>query len=62
MDIIATKCAVEYARKWTVDDNKGPLLLEFSYISLWRALVHFPFYFISWFNYVITRMSNPGTT
>jgi pyruvate dehydrogenase E1 component alpha subunit len=29
MDIIATKHAVEYARKWAVDDAKGPLLLEF---------------------------------
>jgi len=29
MDIIATKQAVEYARKWAVDDEKGPLLLEF---------------------------------
>jgi len=29
MDIIATKRAVEYARKWAVDDDKGPLLLEF---------------------------------
>ncbi|ESK98252.1 pyruvate dehydrogenase e1 component alpha mitochondrial [Moniliophthora roreri MCA 2997] len=29
MDIIASKQATEYARKWTVDDKKGPLLLEF---------------------------------
>ncbi|KAF8886890.1 thiamine diphosphate-binding protein [Gymnopilus junonius] len=29
MDIIAAKRAVEYARKWAVDDEKGPLLLEF---------------------------------
>ncbi|KAF7348609.1 Pyruvate dehydrogenase E1 component subunit alpha [Mycena venus] len=29
MDIIAAKHAVEYARRWTVDDKKGPLLLEF---------------------------------
>ncbi|KAH9484590.1 Pyruvate dehydrogenase E1 component subunit alpha, mitochondrial [Psilocybe cubensis] len=29
MDILATKHAVEYARKWTVDDQNGPLLLEF---------------------------------
>jgi len=29
MDIIATKHAVEYARRWAVDDAKGPLLLEF---------------------------------
>lgn len=29
MDIIATQQAVKYARKWAVDDNKGPLLLEF---------------------------------
>ncbi|KAF9030866.1 mitochondrial pyruvate dehydrogenase E1 component beta subunit [Hymenopellis radicata] len=29
MDIIASRQAVEYARKWTVDDKKGPLLLEF---------------------------------
>ncbi|PPQ87409.1 hypothetical protein CVT25_008105 [Psilocybe cyanescens] len=29
MDILATKRAVEYARKWTVDDQNGPLLLEF---------------------------------
>ena len=29
MDIIATKRAVEFARKWAVDDDKGPLLLEF---------------------------------
>lgn len=29
MDIIATRRAVEYARKWAVDDEKGPLLLEF---------------------------------
>ncbi|PPR03978.1 hypothetical protein CVT26_001051 [Gymnopilus dilepis] len=29
MDIIATKRAAEYARKWAVDDEKGPLLIEF---------------------------------
>ena len=29
MDIIASKHAAEYARKWTADDKKGPLLLEF---------------------------------
>ena len=29
MDIIATKQAVAYARKWAVEDDKGPLLLEF---------------------------------
>jgi len=29
MDIIASKQAVEYARKWTCDDKKGPILLEF---------------------------------
>ncbi|KAG7085717.1 hypothetical protein E1B28_003261 [Marasmius oreades] len=29
MDIIASKHAAQYARKWTVDDKKGPLLLEF---------------------------------
>ncbi|SJL09729.1 probable PDA1-pyruvate dehydrogenase (lipoamide) alpha chain precursor [Armillaria ostoyae] len=29
MDIVAAKQAVEYARKWTVEDKKGPLLLEF---------------------------------
>ncbi|TFK20333.1 mitochondrial pyruvate dehydrogenase E1 component beta subunit [Coprinopsis marcescibilis] len=29
MDIIAAKQAVQYARKWAVDDQKGPLLLEF---------------------------------
>lgn len=29
MDIIASKQAVEFARKWTVDEEKGPLLLEF---------------------------------
>jgi len=29
MDIIAARKAVEYARKWAVDDEKGPLLLEF---------------------------------
>ncbi|EAU83388.1 pyruvate dehydrogenase e1 component alpha subunit [Coprinopsis cinerea okayama7 len=29
MDIIATKQAVEYARNWTVNDDKGPLILEF---------------------------------
>ncbi|KAJ3752971.1 mitochondrial pyruvate dehydrogenase E1 component beta subunit [Lentinula raphanica] len=29
MDIIAVKQGVEYARKWTVEDKKGPLLLEF---------------------------------
>jgi len=29
MDIIATKHAVQYARKWAVDDRKGPLILEF---------------------------------
>ena len=29
MDIIAARQAVEYARKWAVDDEKGPLLLEF---------------------------------
>ena len=32
------------------------------YIPLWRALVRFSFLFSSWFNYVITRMSDPGTT
>ncbi|KAJ7746484.1 mitochondrial pyruvate dehydrogenase E1 component beta subunit [Mycena maculata] len=29
MDIIATQQAVKWARKWAVDDKKGPLLLEF---------------------------------
>ncbi|KAF8328510.1 mitochondrial pyruvate dehydrogenase E1 component beta subunit [Amanita rubescens] len=29
MDIIATIQAVKYARKWAVDDQKGPLLMEF---------------------------------
>ncbi|KAJ6572161.1 dehydrogenase E1 component-domain-containing protein [Mycena capillaripes] len=29
MDIIAARQAVQFARKWTVDDKKGPLLLEF---------------------------------
>ncbi|KAJ3503812.1 hypothetical protein NLJ89_g8265 [Agrocybe chaxingu] len=29
MDIIAAKQAVQYARKWAVDEEKGPLLLEF---------------------------------
>ncbi|KIL56643.1 hypothetical protein M378DRAFT_16924 [Amanita muscaria Koide BX008] len=29
MDIIAVKQAVEWARKWTVEEGKGPLLLEF---------------------------------
>ncbi|KAJ7232087.1 mitochondrial pyruvate dehydrogenase E1 component beta subunit [Mycena rebaudengoi] len=29
MDIIAAREAVRFARKWAVDDKKGPLLLEF---------------------------------
>ncbi|KAF5324017.1 hypothetical protein D9611_008443 [Ephemerocybe angulata] len=29
MDIIAAKQAVAYARKWAVDDQNGPLVLEF---------------------------------
>lgn len=29
MDIIATQQAVKFARKWAVEDEKGPLLLEF---------------------------------
>lgn len=29
MDIIASREAVKYARKWTVDDKKGPIILEF---------------------------------
>ncbi|KAL0946371.1 hypothetical protein HGRIS_012602 [Hohenbuehelia grisea] len=29
MDIIAVREAVKYARKWAVDESKGPLLLEF---------------------------------
>lgn len=29
MDIIASKRAVEYARRWAVDEGNGPLLLEF---------------------------------
>ncbi|SRR6266576_5020288 len=29
MDIIATRQAVKYARKWAVEDQKGPLLIEF---------------------------------
>jgi len=29
MDIIAVKQAVEWARQWTVEEEKGPLLLEF---------------------------------
>ncbi|KAL1678852.1 dehydrogenase E1 component-domain-containing protein [Schizophyllum commune] len=29
MDIIATRQAAAYARKWTVDDKRGPLLVEF---------------------------------
>ncbi|KAF5347915.1 hypothetical protein D9756_010119 [Leucocoprinus leucothites] len=29
MDIIAARQAVEYARRWAVEEDKGPLLLEF---------------------------------
>jgi hypothetical protein len=29
MDIIATRQAVEYARRWAVEEENGPLLLEF---------------------------------
>ncbi|KAK7471042.1 alpha subunit of pyruvate dehydrogenase [Stygiomarasmius scandens] len=29
MDIIASKQAVQYARRWAVEEKKGPLLLEF---------------------------------
>lgn len=29
MDIIASKQAVKFARRWAVDEKKGPLLLEF---------------------------------
>lgn len=29
MDIIAAKQAVQYARRWAVEEEKGPLLLEF---------------------------------
>ncbi|KAG6907641.1 hypothetical protein DXG01_008091 [Tephrocybe rancida] len=29
MDIIATRQAVQHARKWTVEDKKGPIILEF---------------------------------
>jgi pyruvate dehydrogenase E1 component alpha subunit len=29
MDIIATLQAIRFARKWAVDDARGPLLLEF---------------------------------
>jgi pyruvate dehydrogenase E1 component alpha subunit len=29
MDIIAAQHAVAYARRWTVEQKKGPLLLEF---------------------------------
>jgi len=29
MDIIATRQAVQYARRWAVEEEKGPLLLEF---------------------------------
>lgn len=29
MDIIASKRAVEFARNWTVNEQNGPLLLEF---------------------------------
>jgi pyruvate dehydrogenase E1 component alpha subunit len=29
MDIIATSQAIRFARKWAVDDERGPLLLEF---------------------------------
>jgi pyruvate dehydrogenase E1 component alpha subunit len=63
MDIIATKRAVEYARKWAVDDDKGPLLLEFVTYRYGGHSYAFLFYFISWFKYAtITRMSDPGTT
>ena len=51
MDIIATKQAVAYARKWAVDDDKGPLLLEFvtyrygghSYVFLFCSSFRFSF-------------------
>ncbi|KIY67286.1 pyruvate dehydrogenase e1 component alpha subunit [Cylindrobasidium torrendii FP15055 ss-10] len=29
MDIIATRQAIEFARKWTVEDKRGPILLEY---------------------------------
>jgi pyruvate dehydrogenase E1 component alpha subunit len=29
MDIIATTQAIRYARKWAVEEERGPLLLEF---------------------------------
>ena len=62
MDIVATKHAVEYARKWAVDDDKGPLLLEFVTYRYGGHSYAFFFYLLSLLNYVITRMSDPGTT
>jgi pyruvate dehydrogenase E1 component alpha subunit len=29
MDVIAIKQAVEWARKWSVEEQQGPLILEF---------------------------------
>lgn len=29
MDVIAIKQAAEWARKWTVEEQRGPILLEF---------------------------------
>ena len=56
MDIIATKRAIEFARKWAVDDQKGPLLLEFVTYRYGGHSYVFPcLYIFSWFNYVITK-------
>ena len=42
INIIAAKQAVEYARKWAVDDDKGPLFLEFVTYR-YRGHLHVPF-------------------
>ena len=60
MDIIATKRAVEYARKWAVDDDKGPLLLEFVTYRYGGHSYTFLFHYFSWFNYVLLECLIPA--
>ena len=64
MDIIATTQAIRFARKWAIDEDRGPLLLEFvtyrygghsyvCYVVIWsKTLVLMEFFFFFFFAFV----------
>jgi pyruvate dehydrogenase E1 component alpha subunit len=65
MDIIAARQAVQYARRWVIEEEKGPLLLEF---VTYRYGGHSYVLFVGWHYSLLNRplllysMSDPGTT